>query len=113
MVDAVFLADFLRRQRTSGMSLRFLGAWLGAHAWRSGKRVVYTPHMTGRLSTHPQWYTGVAQAEKNALVSSLKDLLPDTRYYPRHMSLKPDAPYQLATQADQQTVLPRMLTRSA
>jgi hypothetical protein len=113
VVDAAFLAEFLRRHRSPRMSLRFLGAWMGAYAWRTGKRVVYTPHMTGRLATNPEWYAQVPQEEKDALTAGLRDLLPDTRYLSRHLSLNPAAPYRLASQAEQKAVLPHLLARSA
>jgi hypothetical protein len=113
VVDAAFLADCLRRHRHPRLSLRYLGAWLGAHAWRTGKRVVYTPHLTGRLPTHPQWYAFVSQEEKDALTASIRDLLPDSRYHSRHLSLNPATPYRLATQAERQALLPPLLARSA
>jgi hypothetical protein len=112
VVDAGFLAQFLRRHRGPRVSLRYLGAWLGTHAWRTGKRVVYTPHMTGHLHTH-DWYRGVPQEEKDALVAGIRDLLPDTRCLSRHLSLDPDTPYRLASRKEREALLPPLLARSA
>ncbi len=85
VVDPAFLSETLE-QLPPGASLPFLGAWLGAHALRKRKRVVYTPFLGG--TTSAAW-DGLITKEENALfLASNRDILPDRRYYPQPLSLE-------------------------
>jgi hypothetical protein len=68
------------------VSLVFLGAWLGAHALRTGKRVVYTPFLGGVSAG--TWDGLITEAETQLFTSMNSDILPDRRYYPPPLSLR-------------------------
>ncbi|HEY5168138.1 MAG TPA: glycosyltransferase, partial [Thermoleophilia bacterium] len=46
---AGFLTGLLKDGCPADLDLRLLGAWAGAHARRTGRRIVYSPHITVRL----------------------------------------------------------------
>ncbi len=84
IVDAQFLrCTAPQLPRTTSVAL--LGAWLGAAALRSGKRVIYTPYLAGRSES--SWLALVPPAELALFRESNRDLIPDCRYYPRYFSL--------------------------
>jgi hypothetical protein len=80
-----FLLDALQ-QLPSGASLPFLGAWLGAHALRARKRVVYTPFLGGVANF--DWEHLISYEESELFRSVNRELLPDQRYYPEPLSLQ-------------------------
>ncbi len=94
VVRAAFLADLLRDLPPQA-SLPFLGAWAGARAARTGKRVVYSPFLSGISDL--DWQTLVTPQEKKVFADLNRDLIPDQRYYPRSFSL--DRPFRLSTPA--------------
>jgi hypothetical protein len=100
VADAVFLVDFLEHGGHPRLSLPFLGAWAGAYAARKGKRVVYSPHMTGTLAAPVDWNGLVRPEERAAFVQANRDLLPERRYFSRHLSLDPARPYGLVSPAE-------------
>jgi hypothetical protein len=67
-------------------SLPFLGAWAGAHALRSGKRIVYSPFLSGVSDL--DWDSVIAPSERNLFLEVNKDLIPDRRFYSRWLSLE-------------------------
>ena len=73
-------------------SFAFLGAWAGAHAMRTGKRVVYSPFLSGMSDL--EWSSLVLPSEEQLFVEMNRDLIPDRRYYSRHLSL--EKPFALA-----------------
>lgn len=85
---AVVRADFLLELLGAipeHASVAFLGAWAGAHALRTGQRVVYSPFLSGISDLH--WDT-LADASEVALFEEMnRDIIPDTRFYSRHFSL--------------------------
>lgn len=68
------------------VSLPFLGAWAGAHAIRSGKRIVYSPFLSG--VSELDWDSLVAGSERNVFEEINWDLIPDLRFYSRYLSLE-------------------------
>jgi hypothetical protein len=93
VVRAAFLRDLLG-QIPAAASLPFLGAWAGAYARRMGKRVVYSPYLSG-VSDIP-WESLVSDAEVQLFASRYCDIIPDRRYYPCGLSLaKPFALEQM------------------
>ncbi len=113
VVDASFLADFFQKGGHPAMSPAFLGAWLGAYAARIRGRVVFTPHVTGYCWTDPCWRDQVSQAEVAAFASVNADLIPERRYWPRHLSLNPARRFQYVTLAEQRAYLAAVLPQSA
>jgi hypothetical protein len=80
----------------SGASLPFLGVWAGAHAARTGTRVIYTPFLSAISDLDWEILTG---SEERQLFASLNsDLIPDRRYYSQHLSLR--KPFALAKHAE-------------
>ncbi len=97
VVDAAFLLEFLERGSHPQMSLPFLGAWLGAYALRTGKRVVYSADFTGVLPTPVDWDNLISPQERQAFVKVNRDIIPDYRFYSRHLSLDLARAYTLTS----------------
>ncbi|MGI9072097.1 MAG: glycosyltransferase [Bryobacteraceae bacterium] len=91
VIKATFLLELLTVLPRQA-SLPFLGAWAGAHAMRSGKRVVYSPFLGGVSDL--DWESLVTSSERNVFSEMNKDLIPDRRFYSRHLSL--EKPFALA-----------------
>lgn len=72
-------------------SVPFIGAWAGAQALRSGKRIVYSPFLSGVSDL--DWDSLVAPSERDFFSELNKDLIPDRRFYSRCLSL--DKPFAL------------------
>lgn len=92
VVKASFLAETLG-SIPAGATTAYLGAWLGAHALRTKKRIVYTPFLGGISGTN--WDQYITSEERSLFASANRDILPDRRYYPEPFSLKTG--YVLAT----------------
>lgn len=90
VIRAAFLLDLLENLPKQA-SLPFLGAWAGARAAETGKRVVYSPFLGGMSAV--DWETLVSPAEKNLFAEMNRQLIPDRRFYSRHFSL--EAPFAL------------------
>ena len=84
VVKATFLLEGLG-ELPSGASWPALGAWLGAHALRRGKRVVYTPFLGGVSAG--SWDPLITSKERDLFTSVNRDILPDRRFYPAPLSL--------------------------
>lgn len=84
VVDAAFLVRLLGS--IPRVSAAFLGVWAGAHALRCGKRVVYSPFLSGvsDLDWEPLFNT----SEQRLFAESNRDLIPDRRFYSRCFSLE-------------------------
>ncbi|MGI8962639.1 MAG: glycosyltransferase [Bryobacteraceae bacterium] len=85
VIRAVFLLKLLAVLPRHA-SLAFLGAWAGAHALRSGERIVYSPFLSGVSDL--DWDSLVTPSERNLFSEVNKDLIPDRRFYSRHLSLE-------------------------
>lgn len=85
VVRASFVSELLRQVPDSA-SLAFLGAWAGAFALRTGKRVVYSPFLSGVSDV--DWETLVSSAELELFARMNQDLIPDRRFYSRNLSLE-------------------------
>lgn len=94
VVCAKFLLEFLGEHRHPA-SLAFLGAWAGAHALRVGRRVVYSPFVSGISDV--DWETLVTGSERSLFANANRDIIPDRRFYSPHLSL--DEPFRLSTAA--------------
>lgn len=90
VVDARFVLQALPHIPEQA-SFAFLGAWLGAHAARSGKRVVYSPFLSGFSKL--DWESMFMASEKKLFAELHKTLIPDRRFYSRHLRL--DKPFAL------------------
>ena len=94
--------------------LAFLGAWLGAHAARASRRVVYTPFLTGACrSGRRSWDALVRDEDRRAFARASQDLLPDTRYLSPLLSLDPATPYAPSTLEERERILARSWRESA
>jgi hypothetical protein len=67
-------------------SLPFLGSWAGAHALRSGKRIVYSPFLSGVSDL--DWDSLVSPSERGLFSEMNHDIIPDRRFYSRYLSLE-------------------------
>jgi hypothetical protein len=84
VIRARFLVDVLRNTPKDA-TVAFLGTWAGAHAIRTGKRIVYSPFIGG--CSDLDWDTLVGPEEKNLFARLNADLIPDRRFYSRNLSL--------------------------
>ena len=83
VLDPALLIATLDAHRDVAISIAALGAWCGAQARRLGRRVIYTPFLTGRLigADAPP----VGAAEHAAFRTRHGDLMPDRALWsPRH-----------------------------
>jgi hypothetical protein len=85
VVRASFLCELLL-QIPESASVAFLGAWAGALALRTGKRVVYSPFLSGVSDL--DWETLADPAEQGLFASMNRDIIPDRRFYSRNLSLE-------------------------
>ena len=92
-IRGTFLRDLLRQGVHSSASIPFLGAWAGAYALRTGKRVVYSPMLGGVSDT--DWDALAGSTEKETFREKYSDLIPDHRFYPRYFGLEPSSAYQV------------------
>jgi hypothetical protein len=65
-------------------SLAFLGAWAGARALRTGKRVVYSPFLSGVSDL--DWGSLADTSEVKLFQEMNRDIIPDRRFYSPHFS---------------------------
>jgi glycosyltransferase involved in cell wall biosynthesis len=72
-------------------SILFLGAWAGAQALRQGKRVVYTPFLSGISDRN--WDARIDASELRMFEERNQDIIPDRRFYSPHFSLR--TPFEL------------------
>jgi hypothetical protein len=85
VMRASFLNDLLAQVPESA-SLSFLGAWAGALALRTGKRVVYSPFLSGVSDL--DWETLIDPAERSLFERENQDIIPDRRFYSQNLSLE-------------------------
>jgi glycosyltransferase involved in cell wall biosynthesis len=88
---AVIRASFLR-ELPADASIRFLGAWAGALALRSGQRIVYSPFLSAVSSVN--WEAPVTAREREAFQKANRDILPDSRYYSRYLGTRRESTYK-------------------
>jgi len=92
VISGEFLWDALTSGRIpSDAPLRMLGEWLGATALRWGKRVVYSPFLAVQGSQ--DWEDHVSPEDRMRFSKSNIDLMPDQRFYSKHLDLRLDRPY--------------------
>lgn len=94
IVDAAFLLETLDALNTADQpaSLFHLGAWCGAHARRTNKRIIYSPFLFG--SAPDQWSSRVEERERRAFAQSNWDLFPETTLYSRRLGLNAENAYR-------------------
>ena len=90
---ACFLAELFESLPT-GASIGFLGAWAGAHALKTGKRVVYSPFLSGVSDAEEQ---PPDEAERR-LFRERYGVMRDGRFYPSVFSHT--EPYKLLLPAE-------------
>jgi glycosyltransferase involved in cell wall biosynthesis len=95
LIQVSFLRDLLAQGISPKASIPFLGAWAGAYALRTGKRIVYSPFLSGVSDL--DWDALTSSREKGLFRSLNSDIIPDHRFYPRFLSLKRDSGYQLVS----------------
>jgi hypothetical protein len=84
VIKATFLLDVIRGVPPEA-SVALLGAWAGAQALRAGKRVVYSPFLSGVSDL--DWNALVSPEEANLFARINADIIPDRRFYSRNLSL--------------------------
>jgi glycosyltransferase involved in cell wall biosynthesis len=108
LVDPSFLLHALRALEAQPVSLPFLGAWLGAAAAETGRRVVYTPFLLGTTrATRDKWDELVTPDERRAFANRFAALLPDARYLSQLLSLDPTRPYAPSSKEEREELLAR------
>lgn len=84
VISARFLVEVLSNL-PSEATVAFLGAWTGAHALRTAKRVVYSPFFSGISDLN--WDAFVRPEEVSLFAEQNLDIIPDRRFYSRNLSL--------------------------
>lgn len=91
VIRARFLLEAARTASPEA-SVAFFGAWAGAQALRAGKRVIYSPFLSGLSDL--DWNTLVSRGEMDLFARINADIIPDRRFYSRNLSLT--KPFALA-----------------
>ena len=78
VIEPRFLIDTIAACRDVPVTLAGLGAWCGALARRTGRRVIYTPFVTGRAAGG---LTPPTLAERQAFAARCADVIPDTALF--------------------------------
>jgi glycosyltransferase involved in cell wall biosynthesis len=82
--EAGFLRGLLAHCGQRDVPLALLGEWAGAYALRTGRRIVYSPFLSGVSDAN--WEAHVTATDRAAFLDANRDLLPDHRYYSRRLS---------------------------
>ena len=94
---AVLRASFLfelAKNCPDAASVPMLGAWAGAYALRAGKRIVYSPYLSG--VSNLDWDALPTPAESQEFEIRNADLMPDSRFYPSALGMEAGNSYRLA-----------------
>ena len=83
-VKARFLFE-VAAEIPAATSLPFLGAWIGAHARRRNRRIVYSPFLSGISDV--DWEALAPSSQQELFARKNADLLPDNRFYSPALSL--------------------------
>ncbi len=94
VIDASFLHCTLVNNDLSGVKIRHLGPWVGIYALRKGKRVIYSPFFSGL--SNEDWNQSLPPDDMEVFLETNRDILPDHRFFSRHLSLEGWRPYRLA-----------------
>lgn len=92
VVRPAFLAEALTQLKGSGVSLPYLGPWLGALAREAGCSVVYSPFFSAATAIDIDGLVG--DAERLAFRRAWKHFSPETRYLSPHLGLTAETAYQ-------------------
>jgi hypothetical protein len=112
IADAAFLAAALDATPADG-TLPFFGAWAGAHAARTKKRVVYSPHISGRgRLDRVAWDKQITPAERAAFARLNADVIPELRFFSPILSLTPESVYEPMAPGSTPRGYARLLHRS-
>ncbi len=93
---AVLRAGFLRElldDLNACASISMLGAWAGAYALRKGKRVIYSPYLSGVSDV--DWDALAKPQEVAEFERKNADLMPDHRFYPAAFDMRVGQGYKL------------------
>jgi glycosyltransferase involved in cell wall biosynthesis len=107
---AGFLAEALARVERPP-SWEMLGLWLGAHARRGGRRVLYTPHVACQQESDAAWPRGRSDEEVLAFLRAHADVLEADPFYGRFLSLSPGEGYLLTWPGRRRAMLKATLSR--
>jgi hypothetical protein len=88
VIRASFLSE-VQRDAPESASIAFLGAWAGAQAMRSGRRVAYSPLLSG--VSELDWEMLASAQERELFARTNHELIPDHRFYSPNLSL--DRPF--------------------
>jgi len=92
VLRAGFLSELLK-DSSAQASIPMLGAWAGAHALRTRKRVIYSPFLSAVSDL--DWDALVKPEELSEFKRRNADLMPDCRFYPAAFSLQAGQAYRL------------------
>jgi hypothetical protein len=102
IINGAFLLDALSSGRIpKDLPLPCLGEWLGTVAARWNKRVVYSPFLAVRSQV--DWFGRWTPGEITRFAEVNRDLMPDVRFYSRHLGLSMNRAY-LPVMPDQRTL---------
>ncbi len=105
-----FLANALDHLPAAA-SRQMLGAWLGALAARSGRRIVYTPFLTAQYVAEQIPAVQPSHEEVFEFLSRYHDLVLQDRYYSRFLQLTRGRGFELALPHERAAALNPLLTR--
>jgi hypothetical protein len=92
VMRASFFRDLYRSADATHISIAFLGAWAGALALRTEKRIIYSPFLSSVSDV--DWDALVTQEERARFREINGDILPDQRFYSRCFGVTKEFAYQ-------------------
>ncbi|WP_084799752.1 glycosyltransferase [Bradyrhizobium sp. Ai1a-2] len=91
VVKREFLLKAMPALLAEEMPLGMIGSWLGGLAAESGARVIFSPFMAAKVDVVPE--SRAPAAARSRFLSRFWSLMPDTRYYSRHLGLTRETAY--------------------
>jgi glycosyltransferase involved in cell wall biosynthesis len=110
VADPSFVLDAVALVPESA-TLANAGAWLGAHAARTGRRVVFTPHLRGVVTD--DWDAQVVADDRGLFNRANADLIPDVRFLSRSVRLDVPGDLQPAGVQERHTHVAGLLAEPA
>lgn len=107
--DVAFMRQVLQENADRPVSWFFLGAWAAVSALKSGRRVIYSPLLSGVSDFDID--AGVSQEEMDCFRDLYGCYLPDSRYYPRHFDLQVGHAYEPISEMKREAIERQMFPR--
>ena len=107
--EVSFLREVLREYSASDISWFLLGGWAAVSAKKSGRRIVYSPFVSG--ITDFDIDPGIGEAEMALFTRTCAEHLPDARFYSCHFNLTAGHGYEPISEPNRRALEQQMFAR--